>query len=109
MYFIIVGLVAAIAVSITVIIMLPGYLTQKRADKVSVQKKIKKIDLLSAYKIPEEYSTLIHEQWKHFYVPVKKWKDEDIAKYWIDPNVMALQFLEKKNNTLVENILNKYD
>ena len=109
MYFIFVGLIAVIAVFITVIVLLPGYLAHEKANKNAAQKKIIKKNLLSAYKIPKEYSTLITEQWKHFYVPERKWKNEDIVKYWVDPKLMALKFLERKNETLVENILDKYD
>ncbi len=110
-YLALVGLGTVIAVFITVLVLLPGYLQHKRtaASLPSGYQGMKESDRLAGYKIPEEYSKLLSEQWKQYYALKGTWGKEDISKYWVDPEKMALQFLQGENSTIIEKLLDTYD
>ncbi len=108
-YFLIVGSIALIAVLITLVIFLPGYLRYQTATKKTIQKTIDTSQIISELKIPEEYSQLLDQNWIHYYKPGTPWTKKDSKPYWVDPKKMALKYLDAKNSKMIKDMLDKYE
>lgn len=108
-YSLIVGSITLVAVIITLIILLPGYLRYQTSTKKTLQKKIDTSKIISELKIPEEYSQLLDQNWIHYYQPDTPWTREDSKPYWVDPKKMALKYLDAKNSKMIKDMLDKYE
>ncbi len=108
-YISIVAAVSILAFVITAAVFLPGYLRyhrieqQKKMDN-TISNRGKKLDFL----IPKEHSKLINPAWKSYYSG-HKWTEEELSKYWKDPDAMLLEYLDNKNTALINDILGKYE
>lgn len=108
-YLVIVGLVAVLAVFITLLILLPGYFQHNKIEKTDGVMEADYSDVLSEFRVPGPYSKLLNEDWKRFYIPEGEWPEEKVKEYWINPENMILEYLDEKNTELIEDILGKYE
>lgn len=48
--------------------------------------------------LPREFSQLYPKDWKAFRKQLERWRWEQIAPYWIDPEVLVREELEKRTD-----------
>jgi len=110
LYLLVVGVAALIAFSITLVIMLPGYLDFVKHDKQSaVQKKSRTAVEYGDFLVPGEYSRITGGKLYSYYDSKNRWGKDEIGKYWVDPEKMILKYLDMKNSSAIEDMLEKYE
>lgn len=102
-YLLIVGSVTLVALLITLISLLPGYLRYTKSMKKNDQTIENAIDL-SKFMIPESYKKLYENSWAHFLPDKDRWSWSDIEPYWQDPEEIIINYLEEQNETLINEI-----
>ena len=102
-YILVVGSVTLVALSITLAVMLPGYI---RYNKNKVQSTLTiqdKIDM-SRFIIPESYMKLRDPGWIPFRADKGRWTSADIEPFWQDPEILILEYLEVQNESLINEL-----
>ncbi len=102
-YLLAVGAVTLLAFFVTLGVMLPGYIKYRKSRVSSTLASTKKIDM-SRFFIPESYKHLRDESWQPFRPDKKLWTSDDIKPYWQDPEVLILEYLEKQNENLINDL-----
>ena len=102
-YIIVVGALALLALLITLIFLLPGYIRYNKSMSQSKHVTEKSIDM-SRFIIPESYKSLRENTWAHFLPDRDKWTWSDIEPYWQDPEEIVLDYLEKNNEKYINDI-----
>ncbi|MCK5674380.1 MAG: hypothetical protein KAH95_13450 [Spirochaetales bacterium] len=102
-YLLVVGAVTLVALLITLISLLPGYLRYNKSMKQSDNIIVNAIDI-SKFKIPESYKKLSINGWAHFLPDKEKWTWSDIEPYWQDPEELIINYLEEQNEKLIDDI-----
>lgn len=96
---VVVAVATIVAVTITVV-------RESPKTRESIPTEIstsKKFDLLiSDMIIPEDYTEEPSSRWYLSRPPLRKWSEEQIARYWIDPRQIGIEILEKENDRLIE-------
>ncbi len=102
-YLLVVGVIALAALLITLVVMLPGYIRYNRrqaeADKI-VEKQID----MSRFIIPESYMKFRDANWIPFRPDKDHWVSIDTGPYWQDPEILILEYLEKQNENLINEL-----
>ena len=100
-YLVVVGAVAFLALSVTIGVMLPGYIryTKTQKDQTTVESH-SSVDI-AEFIIPESYK----KAWDYSVIPFREdrdhWTEEDISEFWQDPKGPILEYLEKENENLI--------
>lgn len=102
-YLIVVGSITLVALLITLIFLLPGYISYHRTMTLGDQTEEEAIDM-SKFMIPDSYKRLYKNSWDHFLPDKEKWTWSDIDPYWHDPREMILDYLEKQNENIIDDI-----
>jgi len=102
-YFLVVSFVTVAALLITLAILLPDYIRYSKVEKQSIPIPDKTIDM-SRFVIPESYKHLLEDKWIPFRPDRDKWTEEEIKKYWQDPKEAILEYLEKENEILIDEL-----
>ena len=102
-YLLVVGFTTLGALLITLIVMLPGYIRYSRSKIQTGHSVEKQIDM-SRFIIPESYRKLRNEDWIPFRSDKEQWTSSDIEPYWQDPKILILEYLEKQNENLINDI-----
>ena len=109
-YLLVVGAAAVIAFSITLVVMLPGYLDSVKHDKQSaVQQKSRTAVEYGDFLVPGEYSRITGGRLYSYYDSKNSWGKDEIGRYWADPEKMILKYLDRKNSSVIEDMLDKYE
>ena len=98
-----VGILTLIALIITLIVLLPGYIRYHRS---SIQTNLtieNKIDM-SRFIIPESYMQFREDSWLPFRSDKERWTSAEIEPYWQDPKKLILDYLEKQNENLINDL-----
>ena len=88
-YLIVVGAVTLVALLITLISLLPGYLRYKKSMNLNDVTVEKVIDI-TKFMIPESYKKLRNNSWDFFLPDKDRWTWSDIEQYWQDPEELIL-------------------
>ena len=102
-YLIVVGSLTLIALLITLIALLPGYISY---NKNMTQKTLlveSSFDM-SKFIVPESYKILYENNWAHFLPDKDKWTWSDMEPYWQDPKELILEYLEEQNEIIINDI-----
>jgi hypothetical protein len=102
-YLLVVGIVTFVALFITIVVMLPGYIRYSRSIKDSGHIVEKQIDK-SRFIIPESYMKFRDENWIPFRPDKERWTSIDTGPYWEDPEILILEYLEKQNENLINEL-----
>jgi hypothetical protein len=102
-YILVVGIITLIALLITLIILLPGYIRYNKIMNQSNTVPEKTIDM-SRFIIPESYKHLREKTWAHFIPDRDKWTRLDIEPYWQNPEEIVLDYLEQENRKYIDDI-----
>lgn len=102
-YLLVVGSVALAALFITLAVMLPGYIRYNRSKIQSTVTNNKKIDM-SRFIIPESYMQLRDSDWIPFRSDKERWNSVDTEPFWEDPEILILEYLEKQNENLINEL-----
>lgn len=102
-YFLVVGAITLVALLITLIILIPGYIRYNRS-MIEINKPIEETVDISKFMIPVSYKTLRENSWVHFLPDKDKWSWVDIEPYWQDPEEIILKYLEEQNENLISDI-----
>lgn len=97
---------AAVAVIITVVVMLPQRIQtrEQREEAVRTQEMAAmKIDL-TELKIPEEYRSLLASQWYPYRPRMEQWTREAAQQFWVDPKDIGAELLAEENDELIRNL-----
>ena len=102
-YLFIVGAVTLLALLITLVVMVPGYLQNNRA--ATVAEKLMEVETdMTRFIIPESYKHLREDRWMPFRAQRNRWSWEEIEPYWQDPEKLILKYLEGRNEDLIDEI-----
>lgn len=99
-----VGILTLIALLITLIVLLPGYIRYHKSSIQTVQTNENKIDM-SRFIIPESYMQFREDSWLPFRPDKERWTSAEIEPYWQDPEKLILDYLEKQNEKLINELL----
>ena len=102
-YLLVVGVVTLVALFITLVVMLPGYIRYSRSKIETDHIAEKQIDM-SRFIIPESYMKLRDENWIPFRPDKDRWTSNDTGPYWQDPEQLILEYLEKQNEKLIDEL-----
>ena len=102
-YLLVVGAVALIALLITFIVLLPGYIRYNKSIVQNTQIPENSIDM-SKFMIPESYKKIWESSWAYFIEDKDKWSSADIEPYWNDPKELVLKYLEEQNENYIDEI-----
>ena len=102
-YLLVVSIVTLAALLITLIVMLPGYIRYSRS-KIQTDLKVEKQIDMSRFIIPESYMKLRDESWIPFRADKERWTSVDSGPYWQDPETLILEYLEKQNENLINDL-----
>ncbi len=109
-YLLVVGAAAVIAFSVTLIVMLPGYRDSVKRDKQSAaQKKSRTAVEYGDFLVPGEYAKITGGRLYSYYDYKNRWGKEEVDKYWADPEKMILKYLDRRNSSAIEDMLDKYE
>jgi len=56
------------------------------------------VDVLDKVRIPEEYTRLYEKDWKPFRPMYERWTQTMTAPYWIDPQTLVREEMEKQSD-----------
>ena len=102
-YILVVGILSLVALLITLIVLLPGYL---RYHKSAIEKKIVSnttVDM-SKFIVPESFKEFHEISWAHLYPDKVKWSWTDIEPYWQAPKELILEYLKEQNESVIDDI-----
>ena len=102
-YLLIVGGITVLALAITFIVLLPGYIRYNKSKLIEEQPVIDSIDM-SLFKIPESYKQLREDKFVPFLPDKDYWSKEDIDPYWKDPEQLILEYLDKQNENYINEL-----
>jgi len=102
-YLLVVGGLTVLALTITVIVLLPGYISYNKVKISDDQPAEVPIDM-SLFKIPESYKQLRENEFVPFLPDKDNWSEEDVAPYWKDPKQLILEYLDKQNENYINEI-----
>jgi len=54
--------------------------------------------------VPEEFTLTGGERWNFSREPFRRWTDEQVRRYWIDPAGIGINLMEKKTDTAIEEL-----
>lgn len=102
-YLLVVGGITLVALLITLAVMLPAYIRYNKSKVQSTVTDSKKIDM-SRFVIPESYKQLRDSDWIPFRPDKERWASVDIEPFWVDPEILIIEYLEKQNEKLVNEL-----
>ncbi len=102
-YLLIVGVIAVLALAVTVIVFLPGYIRYNNSKLMDEKPVIDSIDM-SLFKIPESYKHLREDKFVPFLPDKDRWSKEDIDPYWKNPEQLVLKYLDKQNENYINEL-----
>lgn len=102
-YLLVVGIAAFIALFITLIVMLPGYIRYNKSRTQTNLTVENRIDM-SRFIIPESYMQFREDSWQPFRPDKERWTSSEIEPYWQDPKTLILEYLEKQNEKLIDDL-----
>lgn len=102
-YLLVVGGITLVALLITLVVMLPGYIRYTKSKVQSTLTIENKIDM-SRFIIPESYMQLRDKSWIPFRPDKERWASADIDPFWQDPEILILEYLEKQNENLINEL-----
>jgi len=102
-YLLIVGGITVLALVITFIVFLPGYIRYNNSKLTAEQSVVDSIDM-SLFKIPESYKKLREDKFIPFLPDKDHWSKEDVDPYWKDPEQLILEYLDEQNENYINEL-----
>ncbi|MDA3941665.1 MAG: hypothetical protein PF693_20540 [Spirochaetia bacterium] len=102
-YLLIVGALSLIALLITLIALLPGYIRYNKSVSDTDLVLDTTIDM-SKFIVPDSYKQFHEITWSHLLPDREKWSWEDIEPYWQNPKELILEYLEEQNESVIDDI-----
>ena len=60
---------------------------------------------ITEFIIPGEFTLTGGERWYFSREPLSRWTDEQVRRFWIDPEKIGIDLLEQKSNKIIEEFL----
>ena len=98
---------AAVAVIITVAVMLPRRIrTREDREEAAQTREMAAMEIdLTELKIPEEYRALLKSQWYPYRPRMEQWTPETARQFWVDPKEIGADLLAEENAELIRSLL----
>ena len=99
-----VGAATVIAVLITVVATLPPSRSTDRPQMQGGEQRLTVDVRVSDLIIPEEFLEGDDPEWFFYRERQNRWTDEQVARYWVDPRIIGLEVLERRNDEIIEEL-----
>ena len=103
---IITGAITVIAVLITIGILLPGR-GRDRADTDYADQVVIFLPDVSDLEIPDDFTLVGSDSWIYSRERPKRWTENQISKYWIEPAEISLDILTAETDTMIQKLMEK--
>lgn len=93
-----------VAVTITLLVV---FLTRPEPVEAAEQQTGISVDReldITEVVIPDEFRAIWNEKWYPYRPQLAQWSREQVNRYWEDPVDMFLDYMEKENRKLIEDI-----
>ena len=100
------GAVSLLAVLITILVLLPGRDRLPR-EQTSGESEAVFLPDISDLAIPDEFTLTGSDTWAYARERPKRWTQEQVDRFWIDPAEISLDILEKETDALVRELMEK--
>jgi hypothetical protein len=97
---------AALAVIITLVVMLPGRIrTREEREEAVRTREMEAMEIdLTELKIPEEYRAILKSQWYPYRPRMEQWTQEMAGQFWVDPKEIGADLLAEENAELMRDL-----
>ncbi len=102
-YLVAVASLTLAALLVTLLVLLPDYLRYSKLEKESIEEPERNMDI-SEFAVPETWKHLVEDKWIPYRKDREKWTREEVEKYWQDPKDAILNYLEKENEIVIDEL-----
>ena len=97
-----VGVATAVAIVITVAASMPGSRRDQDSPELPTGQGPRVDVRVSDLIIPEEFLESDEPDWFYYRERQTRWTDEQVSRYWVDPRIIGLEVLERRNDEIIE-------